>query len=78
MLHNGNRVFGNLRSEESIKLLREHLVTLHEDGDGDSLFCRFDEIMLRVQDMECSMGATWNCYLRTLGEVKELKEKSVS
>lgn len=55
MLHNGNRVFGHARSEESIKLLREHLVKHHTDKDGDSLFCRFDELMLRVQDME----ATW-------------------
>jgi len=75
MLHNGNRIFGHLRSEESIKLLREHLVKLHEDGDGDSLSVRFSELLNRVRDMECSMEATWNCYLRTAGEVKALKEK---
>ena len=75
MLHDGNRVFGNLRSEESIKLLREHLVKLHEDGDGDSLCVRFSELLNRVVDMECSMEATWKCYMRTCEELKKLKEK---
>jgi hypothetical protein len=75
MLHNGNRINGHSRSEQSIKLLREHLVTLHEDGDGDSLSVRFSELLNRVVDMECSMEATWKCYLRTAEQLKLLKDK---
>lgn len=75
MLHNGIRIFGHPRSEESIKLLREHLVKFHKDKDGDSLSCRFGELLQRIEDMECSMKATWNSYMRTGEELKKLKEK---
>ena len=75
MLHNGNRISGHPRSEESIKLIRKHLVTLHEDGDGDSLLCRFEELERRILDMECSMEATWNSYLEVLKELDKDKKK---
>jgi hypothetical protein len=59
MLHNGNMINGHRRSEESIRLIREHLVHHHDDGDNDSLFVRFNEILQRVESLECSLDATW-------------------
>lgn len=70
MLHDGNKILGHPRSEESIKLLTAHLVHIHEDGDGDSLFVRFSELLARVKDQEMQAGVTWNMYLKALGANK--------
>jgi len=78
MLHNGNRINGHPRSEESMKLLGEHLIKFHKDKDKNSLWCRFCELMRRVRDMECSMESTWNCFLSTAEELKKTKEKHMS
>ena len=39
------------RFEESRKMISEYLVKEHDDGDGDSLFCRFGDISQAYQDM---------------------------
>jgi hypothetical protein len=78
MLHNGNRINGHLRSEESIKLLREHLIKFHKDKDENSLWCRFNELLCRIDDMEISHAATWNSFLNAAEELKKTKEKQMS
>ena len=40
------------RIEESRQLLRKHLVTLHDDGDENSLYVRFSEIMHHIEDQD--------------------------
>jgi hypothetical protein len=64
MLHNGIKIKGHPRSEESIKLLREHLVSLHDDGDDDSLFVRFGELLRRIEELEIMCQTNWNCFLK--------------
>ena len=63
MIHNGNRFTGDKRSEESYDLIRKHLVTLADDGDADSLWCRFHEIINRYRDLEMSSEATWDSFV---------------
>jgi DUF438 domain-containing protein len=67
MLHDGNKIFGDAYSEESIKLINDLLITQHEDRDTNSLFCRFNKLMMRVEDQEISHRATWNSYLKEIG-----------
>lgn len=74
MLHNGNRINGHFRSEESIKLIRESLVKSHKDKDDDSLYVRFNEILQRVESLECSLDATWNGLLSISEQLKNTKE----
>lgn len=40
------------RFEENYNLIRKYLVKCHTDKDGDSLFCRFSELMQHVEDLE--------------------------
>ena len=74
MLHNGNRINGHPRSEESIKLIREFLVKFHKDREDDSLFVRFGELQQRIESLECSLEATWNTMLTIAEEAKKQKE----
>jgi hypothetical protein len=71
MLHNGNRINGHPRSEESIKLLNEFLVKFHDDGDRDSLSVRFGELQQRIESLECDLVGTWNAYLKLAEQVKK-------
>ena len=43
------------RKEESYKLISQHLVKSHDDGDVNSLFVRFSEIMDYVERYEMRM-----------------------
>lgn len=45
------------RREESFGLLRKHLVKLHRDKDENSLFCRLGEIMIEMEEMQCSLDS---------------------
>lgn len=74
MLHQGNRINGHPRSEESMRLLREHLVSFAEDGDDNSLFVRFNELTQRISALEIMVEANWNCFVRCAEERKNLKE----
>lgn len=76
MIHDGNKIFGDEESEESIKLIKRFLLSHHIDGDDDSLFCRFGKLLMRMEEQEISSRATWNSYIRVLGENKELKKPS--
>jgi len=67
----GYKVLKHERSMESIQLIREHLVTFADDGDEDSLFCRFGDILNRVDDLEHKLEGTWNTLIRTLKEHKD-------
>jgi hypothetical protein len=40
------------RFEESRQLIREHLVTLHDDGDSDSLFVRASEMFNHREEIQ--------------------------
>jgi hypothetical protein len=70
MLHNGNKIFGDPISEESIKLITQYLVKSHKDKDENSLFVRFNQLLNRVQEQEISHQATWNSYLNSLDKSK--------
>jgi hypothetical protein len=63
---------GHERSQESIKLLGEHLIKLHKDRDENSLFVRFGELLHRVESMEIDREAIWRGYINTLKKNKEL------
>ena len=78
MLHNGNRINGHPRSEESIKLLREHLIKFHKDKDENSLWCRFNELLCRIDDMEISHAATWTSFISTTEELTKIMENNMS
>lgn len=77
MLHNGNRIHGHTRSEESIKLIREYLVKCHKDKDDNSLFVRFGELQQRIESLECSLESTWNSFVCIAEQVKILKQKEL-
>lgn len=49
------------RFEESAQLIREHLVTLHDDGDNDSLFVRMGEILNYIEDLKWDIGSSERC-----------------
>lgn len=74
MLTCNNVVMDHPRSEESIRLIQEHLVKVFVDGDGDSLLCRFGEILHRIEDQQVSARGTWNYLIKTLEELKQQKE----
>lgn len=63
MLHNGNKIHGDPESERSIKEISEFLVKFHDDGDENSIWCKFNRLIGRVHDQELSHIATWNAYL---------------
>ena len=56
------------RFKESIDLITKHLVKIHKDKDENSLFCRFNELIVYIEDMEICYRSTWNSYLRVLNE----------
>ena len=64
MLHDGIRINGHPRSEESMRLLREHLVSFAEDGDDNSLWVRFNELTQRIKGLEIMVEANWNCLVK--------------
>ncbi len=73
MIHPGNRLTGHKRSEENIRLIKEYLITIADDGDENSLSVRFSELISRVRDMEIEGEATWNAYLKVVEENMSLK-----
>jgi hypothetical protein len=75
MLTNGIRIHGHSRSEESIKLLREHLVTLHIDKDDNSLFVRFNELTRRIEELEIMVDVNWNCFIAAAKKSEELTKE---
>ena len=66
-----NKVFGHPRSEESILLLSSFLVKHHLDKDADSLFVRFNELLKRIEALECDAEATHESYLRVAKILKQ-------
>ena len=66
MIHDGNKIWGHDRSAESIELIKNHLTKLHVDGDQNSLYCRFNELLNRMRDQEVSAKVTWGQYMRVL------------
>lgn len=54
------------RLKESEDLLRRHLVTLHDDGDDDSLFVRFGEFMREMERLQ-ENDASWQRVCDAIG-----------
>jgi hypothetical protein len=74
MLHNGNRINGHPRSEESVKLICEYLVKCHKDKDDNSLYVRFCELLQRIETLECNLESTWSCFMAAAEQHKKDKE----
>ena len=70
-----HKIFGDKRSEESIKLIDAHLAKLHKDKDANSLWCRFNEILGKIQDLEMDNEATFNHLIKVIEENSTLKKK---
>jgi len=45
------------RLEENYDIIRKYLVTLHDDGDDDSLYVRFAEMINHYRDKQMSYDA---------------------
>lgn len=73
MIHDGNKIFGDARSEESIQLISKFLVGLHKDKDENSLWVRFNSLMNRAFDQQISSEATFKAYIKVLAENKQNK-----
>jgi hypothetical protein len=74
MLHDGIKINGHPRSEESIQLLRKHLVRLHDDGDDNSLFVRFGELLRRIEELEFMCESNWRCFISATEQQKKNKD----
>ena len=66
MLHNGNKIFGHPESEQTIRDVSAELVKSAEDGDEQSLLCRFNKMMQRAHDQQIAHRATENSYMNAL------------
>jgi hypothetical protein len=68
MLNDNNKIYGDPRSEESMKLISSFLIKHHTDKDENSLWVRFNQLMGKAHDQELDHRATWNSYLRVVEE----------
>ena len=60
------------RIAESVELLRTFLIHHHDDGDDNSLYVRFSEIMANYEDLIWRL----DLYDKTTKAIKEFKNDS--
>jgi hypothetical protein len=54
------------RFQENARMLREHLIPLHEDKSDDSLYVRFSEISAEAEELRATRNI-WNVTLDKVG-----------
>ena len=63
------------RIKESMAMISEHLIKDHDDGDENSLWCRFSEIAQEMERVNIEKEVVWKRYLATLTKLTEITKK---